>query len=166
VRVETTFPAETVQVFDGEHGWSKDQRGVRPFTDLDVHQVDTTLKRDTVAALLAAHEGSLKARLLPDVKDAAGVLHHALELSSTTLEPFVLYIDPQTNLIAKQAYVAGGPGQPLIEETYSDYRPVQGLQVAFSADLRRQGQRLVARRVTDFKINTVFDPSIFKRPGS
>ncbi len=166
VRVETKAPSESLQVFDGEHGWFKDARGVREFTDFDVRQVETVLRRDTIAALLAAHDGSLRARLLPDVKDPSGALHHALELSSPTLEPFILYIDPQTSLVAKQAYVAGGPGQPLIEESYSDYRPVQGVQIAFSAELRRAGQAVVTRRVSRCTLNDALDASLFKRPGS
>jgi hypothetical protein len=40
------------------------------------------------------------------------------------------------------------------------------VQIAFSGAMQRAGQRVVSRRVTDFKINTLFDPSIFKRPGS
>jgi zinc protease len=167
VRIERRLPGgEGVEVFDGEHGWLKDPRGVREVSDLAVRQMQTTLERDTVAALLAAKDGRLRARVLPDVKDAAGKVRHALELSSTTVEPFVLYIEPETNLIEKEAYVSGEPGQPLVEEVYSDYRPVNGVQIAFSGAMQRAGQRVVSRRVTDFKINTLFDPSIFKRPGS
>jgi zinc protease len=167
VRIERKLPQGVgIQVFDGEHGWVKDPGGVRAVTDLAVRQMQTTLERDTVAALLAAHDGRLQVRLLPDVKDEAGAVRHALELSASTVEPFVLYIQPETNLIDKEAYVSGEPGQPLVEELYSDYRPVDGVQIAFSGLMRRAGKRVVARRVTSFKINTLFDPSIFKRPGS
>jgi len=128
--------------------------------------MQTTLKRDTIAALLAAHDGRLRTRLLPDVKDAAGVVRHALELSSTTLDPLILYVDPDTNLIAKQAYVGVSVhGRPLVEEEYSDYRAVAGVQIAFTADMRQGGQRLVDRRVTDLRINEPLDASLFTRPG-
>ena len=40
----------------------------------------------------------------------------------------VLFIDPDTNLITKQTYVASGPGQPLVEEIFSDYRVVDGVR--------------------------------------
>ncbi len=105
-----------VQVFDGGHGWIKDPARIRPVSELAIRQMQTTLERDTVNALLAAHEGRLRARLLPDVKDDSGTVRHALELSANTVEPFVLYIDPATNLIDKEAYVSGEPGQPLVEE--------------------------------------------------
>jgi zinc protease len=168
VRIERKLPAAgvAIQVFDGEHGWVKDPGGLHAVSDLAVRQMQTTLERDAVAALLAAHDGRLRARLLPDVKDESGTVRHALELSANTVEPFVLYIDPETNLIEKEAYVSGEPGQPLVEEIYSDYRPVDGVQVAFSGSMRRAGKRVVSRRVTAFTINTLFDPSLFKRPGS
>jgi zinc protease len=167
VRIERKLPEGVgIQVFDGEHGWVKDPRGIHPVSDLAIRQMQTTLERDTVAALLAAHDGRLHARLLPDVKDESGTVRHALELSATTVEPFVLYIDPSTSLIDKEAYVSGEPGQPLVEELYSDYRPVDGIQIAFAGSMRRAGRQVVTRRVTSFTINTLFDPSLFKRPGS
>src|SRR4029077_7235612 len=106
VRIERKLPEGAgIQVFDGEHGWVKDPRGTHAVSDLAIRQMQTTLERDTVAAVLAAHDGRLRARLLPDVKQENGTVRHALELSATTVEPFVLYIDPQTNLIDKEAYV-------------------------------------------------------------
>ena len=83
---------------------------------------------------------TVRSRLLPDVKDETGTLHRALELSALDLDPIVLHIDPATHLIAKQIYVAGGPGQPLVEELFSDYRPVDGVQIAFLAKVRRGGR--------------------------
>src|SRR6185437_5635875 len=106
-----------------------------------------SLKRDTVAALLAAERGELNARLLPDVKNADGSIRHTLELSSPSLEPLVLYIDPRTSLISKQAYVVRAPGQPLIEELFSDYRTVDGVNVAFTAEVRASGNPIVKRRL-------------------
>ena len=78
----------------------------------------------------------------------------------------MLYVDPETSLIAKQTYVAGGPGQPLVEELFSDYRPIDGVQIAFTASVRRGGQPMLERRVTDITINAPLDPALFKRPAS
>ncbi len=76
----------------------------------------------------------------------------------------VLYIDPATHLIAKQTYVAGGPGNPLIEELFADYRPVDGVQIAFSATVRRGGHTVLERRVVELRINDGLDQALFKRP--
>ena len=91
------------------------------------------LRRDVVALLLAAKAGELSVRLLPDVKDADGQINHALELSATDLNPIVLYVDPESSLIRQATYVADAPGRPLIEESFFDYRAVDGVQFAFRA---------------------------------
>ncbi len=167
VHVDMKLPQGTqVQVFDGQHAWVRDPAGLHEIPEEGVQAMQATLRRDIISALLAAHAGTLRARAMPDAKDEAGVLHHALELSGPGTEPFILYIDPATNLIAKETYVADGPERPLVEEVYSDYRPVDGVQVAFGAAIRQGGRQVVERRVTAFTINTVLDPSLFKRPSA
>ena len=167
VHVETTLQQESqVQVYDGHQAWVKTSRGVQDVPERAVRNIEMTFRRDIISALLAARDGQLRARLLPDVKDDEGVLHHALELSGTDVDPFVLFVDPATGLITKQTYVVGGPGQPLIEELSSDYRPVDGVQVAFRAKVRQGGRQMVDRQVTEFKVNAPLDPSLFKRPAA
>ena len=104
-------------------------------------------------------------RLLPDVKGADGRLTHTLEVSARDLNPVVLYIDPQTSLITKQAFSADGPTFTLVTEEFSDYRPVDGVQIAYKAT-RQVGDRSVQRTVTDVKINSPVEPTLFKRPAS
>jgi outer membrane lipoprotein-sorting protein len=165
VRVETMLPeATTVQVYDGERAWIRDPRGVHDVSERMVRDLQTSLKRDTVTLLLAAERGTVRPRLLPDVRDDDGRLHHALEFSSPGLDPVVLSIAPDTDLISKQTYVAGAPGQPVVEEVFSDYRNVDGVRVAYTATVRRGGQPILERHVTDIKINAAIDPGLFKRP--
>ena len=167
VHVETRLPdALVVRVFDGKRAWVKDPRGTFEVPDAMIRELELGFRRDTVSALLAAHDGTLRSRLLPDVKDETGKLHHALELSAIDLDPLVLHIDPATHLIAKQMYVVGGPGQPLVEELFSDYRPVDAVQIAFLAKVRRGGQLILERRITGLKINAPLDSALFNRPTS
>ncbi len=170
VRVEAILPegqGTQVQVFDGEAAWVRDAHGgLHRVPDLQVRELDAGLRRDTVALLLAAEAGTVRARVLPDVKDDSGTVRHALELSGTGFEPIILYIDPATNLIAKQAYIAGGAERPLVEEQFSDYRAVDGVQVAFTAKVLRGGTPVLERHVTDISFNSPIDPALFKRPGS
>lgn len=167
VRVETELPDGTVvQVFNGQRAWIKDPRGVHDVPERAVQDLVGGLKRDTVAALLAALDGKVRARLLPDVKEESGRRYHALELSGNGLEPMVLYIDPDTGLVAKQTYVAGGLGGALIEESFRNYKPVDGVQVAFSASVRRGGVSMIERTVRELRINHPLDASLFARPSS
>ena len=164
-RVETRVPDGTiVQAYDGTLAWMKDQRGVREAPEL-VREARASLRRDTITLLLAAKDGSLTPRVLPDVKDATGRVDHALEVSGKDLNPVILYIDPATSLPRKQVYTSDAPGRPLIEEQFSDYRTVDGIQIPFTAS-RTLGPQTVERHATDVKINTPIDPAQFKRPAS
>jgi len=165
-RVETQTPnGIVVQGFDGTQSWMKDSRGVHDAPESVARDARASLRRDTVALLLAAKDGTLTPRALPDVRDASGRVSHALELSARDLNPIILYVDPASGLITKQTFVADAPNRPLVEEEFSDYRAIDGVQVAFRA-VRKVGDLNVERRVSEIKINPVVDPSIFKRPAS
>jgi outer membrane lipoprotein-sorting protein len=166
MRVETKMAeAVIVQTFDGSRAWVKDRMGTHEVPERMIRDLDATFKRDTVAALLAAHDGTLRARLLPDTKDGAGKVRRALELTALDVEPFVLNIDPDTGLVVRQTYVAGGPGSPLVEEVFGDYREVEGVQIAFTAVVSQGGQQVLERRVTSIRINAPLDPTLFQRPA-
>jgi len=153
----------TVQGFDGTQAWAKDQRGVHDLPT--ARDARMSLRRDVIALLLAANDGTLNTRLLPDVKAADGHVTHTLELSCRDLNPVILYIEPETSLIAKQAFSADSPGFTLVEEQFSDYRPVDGVQIAFKAT-RTVGDRSVQRTVTEVQINPPVDAAVFKRPAA
>ena len=166
LRIETQVPyGVNIQGFDGTALWVKDQRGVHEQPDAVGRQTRLALRRDIVSLLVAAKDGKLTPRILPDVKDPAGRIDHILELSAPDLNPIVLYIDPQSSLINKLTFVDEAPSRPLVEERFSDYRGVDGIQIAHQAT-RKIGAQSVERRVSDVKINTAFDPSMFKRPAS
>ena len=82
------------------------------------------------------------------------------------LDPVVLYVDPKTYLIAKQVYIALAPGKPLVEEIFSDYKPVNGVMIAFTARVRTGGQQVYERRVSQIEINPVMNARLFTRPGT
>ena len=165
VRVETKLPDATiVQVYDGTRAWVKDPAGVHDVPEQGLADVRLGLRRDTIAAILAAYDGSLRARLLPDIKDEAGRIHRALELTGKDLDPMVLYVDPETSRITRQTYVAGGPGSQLIEELFADYRPIDGVQIAFSATVRRGSETMLERKIVELRINDALDQTLFKRP--
>ena len=166
MRVETKLPeGDIVQTFDGTRAWVKDRMGIHEIPDRMIRDLKGTFKRDTVTALLAAHDGTLRARLLPDIKDSRGMRRRAVELSGADLEPVVLNIDAETFLVSSQSYVAGGQGAPLIEEEFSDYQLVDGVNIAFAASVSQYGRKVLERRVTSIRINAPLNPSLFQRPS-
>ena len=165
-RTETRSPegGVNVQVFDGTRVWGKDQRGVREQPEAILRDARTTLRRDPVALLLAATDGSVTPRVLPDVQDATGHVRRALELSAPDFNPVVLLINPETSQIDKLTFVADTSARPIVEDEFTDYRRVAGVQIAFQA-WRRSGGQTIARRITDIKINRSLDAALFKRPS-
>jgi hypothetical protein len=165
-RTETAAPGGGVNVqgFDGSAVWAKDARGTHQLPEAVARDARTTLRRDPIALLIAAADGAVTPRVLPDVKDAKGTLRHALELTAPDLSPIVLLIDPQTSRIDKMTFVADAPGRPIVEDVFSDYRAVEGVQIAFEAS-RRNGEQAVSRHVVDIKLNSPIDPALFKRPA-
>jgi hypothetical protein len=165
VRIDTTLQGVTsLQVYDGDRAWVRDPSGVHELPADATRNLKVSLQRNPISLLLAADRGTVRARLLPDVKDDTGTRRRALEMSGTDLDPVVLYVDPDTGLISKETYVAGGPGQPLIEELFSDYRPVDGVQVAYFTTIRRGGRPILEQRVRDITINGPLDSTLFERP--
>lgn len=164
-RTESPAPGGTnVQVFDGRQLWVKDARSVREIPEAVARDVNATLRRDPVAMLVDAADGKLRARVLPDVKEAGGRIDRALELSAADFNPVVLLIDPETSRINKLTFVSDAPGRPIVEEEFSDYRAIDGVQFAF-VGARRNGAQSIERRVTDLKLNVPIDPALFKRPS-
>jgi outer membrane lipoprotein-sorting protein len=153
-----------VQVFDGAELWAKDAHGVRDLPDAVTREARNTLRRDPIALLLAASDGSLTPRVLPDVPGADGHSLRALELSAPDFTPVVLFVDAESLQLRKMTFVPDAPGRPTVEDEYSDYRAVSGVQIAFQAS-RRSGPQAIARRITEITINTPIDPVLFKRPS-
>jgi zinc protease len=165
VRVETKTPAgEVIQVFDGRQGWVKDPRGVHDVPADMLQELEASLARDTILLLLGAQNGQVHVRVLPDSRDDQGRTRQAIEFSSQTLNPTVMYVDPQTHLVAKQTYVGGGLGQALVEEIFEDYQTVDGVAVAHRATIRVGGEVILERRVTKITINPPISPTLFTRP--
>jgi len=156
---------DVVQVFDGTKAWIKNQRGVQEGPETLAREAILAMRRDVVALLLAAKDGKLTPRLLPDVKDAEGALSHAIELSAPDLNPIVLYVDPATSLVKKRIYTADAPARPIVEEQFFDYREVDGIQMPFRAT-QKVGPLSVERRTGDLKLNSPVDAALFKRPVS
>jgi zinc protease len=166
-RIEAKLPqAEIVQTFAGGEAWIKDPTGVHDAPPPMRDEFRASAQRDLILLLIDAAAGKLQARALaatgPDDKDL-----EALELSggATARESITLFLDKATGLIVKVAYSAFTPvGRQRTEELLSDYRTVDGVQVAYKAIMRRADQTILERVVTDLKLNLPLEDALFKKP--
>jgi zinc protease len=167
-RVEAKLPQGTiVQVYNAGQAWMKGPDGVHDADDKVAAGFRASVQHDVVHLLVGAASGKLLARGLPDTTDADGRLQHAVELSSETMGPVTLYVDAQSGMITRETYVdTADPGGALTAETFSDYRDVDGIKVAFKASVHHGSVTVVERHVTAIDWNADVDEAIFKRPAS
>jgi hypothetical protein len=125
------------------------------------------VQRDSVLLLLALADGKLAARRVADVTDASRTLP-AIEVALPGTLPITLLFDPATGLILKARYRVNdaGPDRAVsAEESYSDYRDVHGLKVAFATEVRREGAPALSRTLQSYEINVPLDSTLFVKPS-
>ena len=122
-----------------------------------------SLSSEVVDSSTCARRASASAgRRLPDVHDK-GTAMPPLAVQQPRAGEVTLVFDPGTGLLMQQRY-GGGAGEPETEERFTDYRAVQGLQVAHRATLKRENNPPFERIVRSFEINVPIDSSFFKKP--
>jgi len=164
-RVDATFAGQqSIQAYNSGSAWVKDPAGVSAAPPAMRDDFAATVRRDTFPLLIAAAEGRLMVRLLPDeAKDGAMV--KVVEVSGSGLNPMRLYIDRGYRIV-RQTYSTPGPdGRPAqAEELFSDYRKVNGIDVPFKASVLRNGQQILERTLKSVTFNTAVDPMLFQQP--
>jgi zinc protease len=141
--------------FDGTTAWSKDPDGSRDAPHEVTQEAQSNLDRDVIRLLIAGKDG---------VMDVRWLRGDGLEFLGKGMAPVTLRIDPVSYLVTQESFAAGRGGQALVDEAFSDYRAVNGVQMPFVA-VRRIGPLTVTRRVSDIRINQPIAPSLFTRPA-
>jgi zinc protease len=163
-RVDSDTPAgRLTQVFDSGSFWIQDARGASVAPPGAAESMRGNVQRDSIALLLALADGRVKARRGGDVTIDGRALP-VLDVDIKPGGPLTLVLDPSSGLILRQRYPAGSAAGGNVEETFSDYRDVDGLKVAFAVKVR-QSQGDVTRIMRQFAINVALDPALFTRPG-
>ena len=153
---------DVTQVFNAGHAWVTDPSGTHdapPAMQLDFA---ASVRRDAIVLLIAAADGELEVQLRPE-EGRDGQVFRVLEITGAGQYPVRLYVDP-SGLVARQSYEVVGPGgRPVaVEEVFSDYRPVAGVQVAFTAEIMRDERLVLTRTLTDISVNVPLDDTLFQ----
>jgi zinc protease len=164
-RVDATFAGQqNVQAYNAGSAWVRDPAGVSAAPPAMRSDFAATVRRDTFPLLIAASEGKLAVRPLPE-EGKDGVTLKVIEISGEGLTPVRLYID-QNNRIVRQVYTTPGPdGRPTqAEEVFSDYRKVNGIEVPFRASVLRDGRLILDRTLKSVTFNAPVDAALFQQP--
>ncbi|MGE0393801.1 MAG: M16 family metallopeptidase, partial [Vicinamibacterales bacterium] len=157
--------AEIAQVFNNGTAWVRDPSGVH---DVPAGMTDgfaDSLRRDLIALLIAAAEGTSPVRSRPE-EGADGLVFKVLEIGDPDPARVIrVWLNPQAQ-IARLGYAMTGPDGRAVrmEERFSDYRAVDGIQIPFASELWQNGRLAAGSQFTRVTINAPVDPSRFEKP--
>jgi hypothetical protein len=163
-RTEQRFPfGELVTFLDGNDGWRKSPQGLQdPLPDHVKKPFRAQVVRNTFKLLRA--EGEVSAQF--EKRDRVGERDADVILISTEGESARLFVGSSSGALLKKTYRGIGTGGPAdIEETYSDYRQIAGLEVPFRIDLTQNGAPFVEVTIREVKFNSGVDRNeLAKKP--
>jgi zinc protease len=130
---------------DGRLGWVSSPRGSGPLTGAILQEMRNEVFHVYFSLLEAGGEGRASAVAVDDrtveISDGDQIVRLVID-PATGLPQQLLYDSPQPN----------GPAQP-IEEEYSDFREVNGIQVPFHVTYHQGGKYLAESKVSQYRIN-------------
>jgi zinc protease len=166
-RVEmTTASGPVIQVFNGGEFWVQDKTlGPRSAPPALAAEMRESVQRDVILMLNGLADGKLSATRRPDLTEG-GKSCPVLEVGTRGMRPVTMVLDPATALIVKLRYTAGAPpGGAAMEESFSDYRDVNGLKVAFRTVVASGGVPYLQRVVRSVEYNVPLESSLFTKPS-
>ena len=133
--------------YDGKTGWLAAQGKVQPMPPPIVKQIRGGLLRNPFLLWLADRQEGWKVNAVNDI---------VLEISDDAGEVVRLEVDPVSGLPVKLTYdSAQAQGPPArLEETFSDWRDVQGIRLPFQVTTTRDGAPYGELAVTQMDLNT------------
>lgn len=152
-----------VRFFDGNSGWEQfPPRGLRDMNDLMKQFWRAEVVRNTFNLLRG--EGEFTVQF--EKREKVGEVEADVILIRKEGEVVRLFVEPASGMLLKKAYRGIGTGGLAdIEQTYSDYREVSGIQVPFRIEVTQNGFPLVKFSVNEVKFNSGVDPvELAKRP--
>jgi hypothetical protein len=94
-------------------------------------------------------------------KDAVG-----LKVTGPDGKDFTIHFDKESGLpVRVVAKVIGFMGEEFEQETaYGDYKEMDGIQKATKIDAKRDGEKFINQKLTEFKVLDKVDPKMFAEP--
>lgn len=137
-----------------------------PFTPAALGGAKTALRRDPVALLLTA---AGRAETLRDLGEATfeNRKQRVITFADSDGSQIALFIDAQTRRVSKLETLADNAvlGDVTAEVVYSDYRPVNGVQLPHRVVNRTGGEVTQDLQYSEIKANTAPADSLFEPPS-
>lgn len=147
-REENSYPGAKVALYtDGKTGWIASGPNSQVLGGPQAKQANADLFRSYIGLLLSDRvEG----------RTVNAIDRDAVEISDKNGNVARLIFDAATQLPKSLSYdaVSVNGAAPVVQETYSDFRDVNGVKVPFKIAMTQNGQRYADVAVSEFKINT------------
>ena len=159
-RIDADMPGGKVtQVYADGRFWIQDARGVNELPEEARAQIRSSVQRDVVRVLIGAASGAHVVREVDSDDPRLG----AIEISGGGMSPLTLFVNRDNGLVERARYLLDPEGRG--EEAYSDYRNVNGVQVAFHTVVRRPGVTPIERDVKTIRFNVALPTALFVKPS-
>jgi hypothetical protein len=161
-------PLKSVQVLNGERGWMARNGQVRPLSKEEMDEEGEHLHVGVVSHLVALRDKRFRVAPLGEAqvngRDAVGV-----RVRCEGRRDVNLYFHKMTGLLLRTECLVkdleSGGRELMVETTYDDYRPVDGVQVAHRFTIRRDSRLYVQSEAVEVKVAEKLDDRLFARPG-
>lgn len=149
------------QRFNGTEGWAKNS--MQGDTQIMGNQLDNMRNSHFPSSLLTYKEQGTKIDLLPK-ETVAGKEYIVLQVTPKAGSSSKLYLDPQTYLQARSVARISAPEVGELEQVseQSDYRAVDGIQIAFTVVNTSPVQK-VTIKLKSVEHNVVMDDAMFNK---
>ena len=136
--------------WDGKAGWALGPQGTTPIGGMQLNSLQVSFFHNYLGLMLADRVGY----------QVIMASEHTIEFSDAGLgRTAQLRLDPDTDMPISMSWesvdVTGPPGpRVLVEETYGDFREVNGLKVPFRVTITHNSRKWFDNTVLEYKINT------------
>ncbi len=158
-RQTNTMPMGSVTMFsDGKSGWGASPQGSGPIPEAQMKQMRSEIFRVFVPLLLSDRA--------PD-RTVNAVAENGVEITDKSGNSVRVFMDPATGLPARETYQSVQPQGPpaSVEQVFSDYAPVDGLQLPRKVAITQNGQKFADIAIQSYKINSGLKPEeLSKKP--
>ena len=149
-------------LFDGESAFMVSAMGSQPFPPEMVASLKDATFRDVIPLLQHLTNNGTPIQYSGS-EELDGKPVSVLLLTQPSGGTLKIYVSEETNLILKYAFRETEMGTSMDKETiFSDYREVDGIQIAFNVIQNVNGKIYTESRLTSVEINTELDESLFE----
>jgi len=166
LRVEITLPQGTlIQATNGTTGWIQFGSNTQEMPPATLASLKETLKRNSILLMTAVNEPNATLQALDD-EAVDGKTENVVSFTDPDGQATKLFFDTVSHLLLKVSYSAKNQlgTEMAVEDLFSDYRVVKGIQVAFAHVQSQNGKKVSETRTTDLQLNTGLDPKMFEKP--